>query len=472
MEFRKPNWHEQVDPDLVARHEREIFPLFHQRRLFAGVENFNLFDFFALDGNLNENVYAFTNHQGGNSVLVIYNNNYNETEGTIHFSTRKMRKIGSETRLEQTALYSALKLTPDRSAFIVFRDQITGLSYLRPASDLLDRGLHYKLRGFEYHAFLDFRVVTSDAAHDYAALYSLIGEKGVPDIEQSLSELFLHPIIDPFKQVIDYGYLNYLMKKSLSGAELEINDREEIQGKITDFLNGIKDQIHVVQEADDLKSNICELIFTILQLPGIKKTLYLPGSEKPDQIADFLLTPLMASKGRWMTLFTWAVVSQIGKLQTTTQHEELTLSWMDEWQLGKYFRETLAVAGCQDSEIQKLYLSLKIGIAQQNWDTQFKGNSLKTVLQRWLSEPEIQYFLQINRYNDILWYNRESFDELAWWLAVIPFIKIASDKKLNVSKIAEKAISLYDFITALKKLEKNSQFQIAKIVSLAEKVRI
>lgn len=472
MEFRKPNWDEQVDPDLVARHEREIFPLFHQRRLFAGVENFNLFDFFALDGNFNENVFAFTNHQGGNSALVIYNNNYSETEGTIHFSARKMRKIGSETRLEQTALYAALKLTPDRTAFIVFRDQITGLSYLRPAGDLLDRGLQFKLRGFEYHAFLDFRVVTSDAAHDYASLYSLIGDKGVPEIEHSLSELFLHSIIDPFKQIIDYGYLNYLMKKSFSGAELEINDREDIRAKITDFLVGIKKHIRVVQNIDDLSLGISELVCTVLQLPGIRKTLYLPGSEKTEQIADFLLTPLMASKGRWMTLFAWAVVSQIGKLQATDQSEELTLSWMDEWQLGKYFRETLAVAGCQESEIQKLYLSLKIGIAQQNWDAQSKGKSLKTVLQQWLSEPEIQYFLQINRYNDILWYNRESFDELAWWLAVIPFIKTASDKKLNASKIAEKAISLYDFLTALKKLEKNSQFQIAKLISLSEKVRV
>lgn len=472
MEFRKPNWDEQVDPDLVARHEREIFPLFHQRRLFAGVENFNLFDFFTLDGNVNENIFAFSNQHAGNSALVIYNNNYSETEGTIHFSARKMQKIGNETRLEQTALYSALKLTPDRTAFIIFHDQITGLSYLRPAGDLLNHGLHFKLRGFEYHAFLDFRVVTSDSAHDYAALYSLIGEKGVPDIEQSLSEQFLHRIIDPFKQVIDYGYLNSLMKKSFTGAELEINDREEIKGKIANFLNGIKGHIHVDHDLDEINSGICDLLFTILQLPGIRKMLYLPGSEKIGQVADFLLTPLLESRGRWMTLFTWAVISQIGKLQTENQYEDLALSWMDEWQLGKYFKETLSIAGCPESEIQKLYLSLKIGIAQQNWDARFKGKPFHTTLQQWLSQPEIQYFLQVNRYNDILWYSGESFDELAWWLAIIPFIKTASDKKLNVSKVTEKTIFLYDFITILKKLEKNSQFQIAKLISLAEKVRI
>jgi len=36
----------QPDPRLVARHEREVFPLLHKRDLFAGVENFLLYDFF------------------------------------------------------------------------------------------------------------------------------------------------------------------------------------------------------------------------------------------------------------------------------------------------------------------------------------------------------------------------------------------------------------------------------------------
>jgi len=76
MEFRKAYWDEQVDHDLVSRHEWEIFPLLHQRQLFAGVENFNLYYFVTPDGGVNENVYAYSNHAGNDTGLVIYNNSF------------------------------------------------------------------------------------------------------------------------------------------------------------------------------------------------------------------------------------------------------------------------------------------------------------------------------------------------------------------------------------------------------------
>ncbi len=471
MEFHKPNWDEQVDPELVARHEREIFPLLHQRRLFAGVENFYLFDFFTADGNVNENVFVFSNHDDGKSALVIDNNNYGESEGWVHFSAGKLHKSGSAVRVEQTSLDSALCLHPGPSAFVVFRDQITGLSYLRPAGELLARGFHFKLRGFEYHTFLDFKVVESDAAHDYAALYAFIGEQGVPDIEQSLNELFLSPIIDSFKQIINHGYLHYLVDKYSSGAALDVIDREEIEKKVASFLNGISTHLSITSEKDGLKSSICELIFTVLQLHNIRSKLFLPGSEKMEKVAEFLLTPLSTSEGKWMTLIAWALVSQMGKLQNPDQFEDLSISWMDEWQLGKYFRDALAAAGCEEPEINKLYLSLKIAIAQQDWDRKSEGESLQIILQNWLSQQEIQYYLQVNRYNDVLWYSREYFDEFAWWQTIIPIIKIASAKDIEVSALTEKAIYLYDFVSSLQKIESKSEYQIAKLISLAKKVK-
>jgi len=47
MEYRRAYWDEQPDPWLVERHEREISPLLHRRYLFAGVDDFLLYDFFA-----------------------------------------------------------------------------------------------------------------------------------------------------------------------------------------------------------------------------------------------------------------------------------------------------------------------------------------------------------------------------------------------------------------------------------------
>ena len=50
MEYRRAYHDETPDQELVARHEREIFPLLHQRWLFAEVDNFALYDFVSADG--------------------------------------------------------------------------------------------------------------------------------------------------------------------------------------------------------------------------------------------------------------------------------------------------------------------------------------------------------------------------------------------------------------------------------------
>ena len=52
-------------PELIARHEREIFPLLHQRSRFAEVDDFALYDFAATTAGVNEDVFAFSNTRDG-----------------------------------------------------------------------------------------------------------------------------------------------------------------------------------------------------------------------------------------------------------------------------------------------------------------------------------------------------------------------------------------------------------------------
>ncbi|MEI2692223.1 MAG: hypothetical protein V9H69_21955 [Anaerolineae bacterium] len=81
MEFRRPMRDETPDPWLVARHQREIFPLLHKRYVFAEVANFRLYDFFTPDGSVNEDVFAYSNRAGDERGLVIYLNKWAEARG-------------------------------------------------------------------------------------------------------------------------------------------------------------------------------------------------------------------------------------------------------------------------------------------------------------------------------------------------------------------------------------------------------
>jgi len=64
MEFRRAYWDERPNEALVGRHEWQIFPLLHRRRLFAEVRDFRLYDVIDDAGHVNEDVFAYSNRSG------------------------------------------------------------------------------------------------------------------------------------------------------------------------------------------------------------------------------------------------------------------------------------------------------------------------------------------------------------------------------------------------------------------------
>ncbi len=65
MEFRRAYWDERPNEGLVARHEWQLFPLLHRRRLFAEVRDFRFYDVVDDAGHVNEDVLAYSNRRGG-----------------------------------------------------------------------------------------------------------------------------------------------------------------------------------------------------------------------------------------------------------------------------------------------------------------------------------------------------------------------------------------------------------------------
>jgi len=67
MEFSRPLLDEEVSETSVAEHRRRISPWLKERELFAGAENFHLYDFIAPDGSAVEPVYALQQSSRGPS---------------------------------------------------------------------------------------------------------------------------------------------------------------------------------------------------------------------------------------------------------------------------------------------------------------------------------------------------------------------------------------------------------------------
>jgi len=369
-------------------------------------------------------------------------------------------------KIERIPLYRALFLPAERDAFIVFRDQVTRLQYLRPINEILDRGLYFKLRGYEYHAYLDFHVVHSTAAQDYRSLYNFIGSEGIPDVDQALRELILKPIQEPYCALVNPGYMGYLSRKYTDGKKIEPLDENEIKLKIGNFLTGISHHLNKSIPGKDLGDEIYRLFTTSLRLKSLITYLSGPKSDKMRELTKFLIEPLDENEKIHQTLMVWALCSQIGKFSDEDAFEDISNAWMDEWQLAKPLSEILKAQGCGDDEVKEQRLLLRLGIAQQDWYEKSRRQPFDVLVKNWLTDPEIQTFLRVNRYQGVLWYNREAFDKFTWWISLIPLIKALSQPSAGRTKIVEMMLNLYEIIAGLKKIERKSDYKFEKLFEL------
>jgi hypothetical protein len=184
MEFRKPKWEEAIDEGLVGGHEWKIFPLLHRRSLFAESDNFLLYDFYTPEGHVNEDVFAYSNKHGDDRGLVLYHNKFAETNGWIKTSAAYVDKASGDLR--QRSLAEGLDLPYE--GYVIFKDYVTHLEYIRSCEEIWAKGLYVQLGAYQHHAFLDWRIVVGD--DKWQAVYEALNGSGVESVKAKWEEMF------------------------------------------------------------------------------------------------------------------------------------------------------------------------------------------------------------------------------------------------------------------------------------------
>jgi glycosidase len=204
MEFKRARMDEHPNEGLIGGHMYHIAPLLKQRAIFAESANFTLYDFWTDHGTVDENVFAYSNRFHDQRSLVIYNNRYGNTRGTIHVSAGFMDKGSGEIR--QRSLTDGLAIPNDGSVILAFRDANRGLEYLRRATDLHHHGMTFDLRGYQYVVLLNWRELRSTAEQPWDRLCDSLHGQGVHSVEEALSKLRLRPLHDALHQAITAKY--------------------------------------------------------------------------------------------------------------------------------------------------------------------------------------------------------------------------------------------------------------------------
>jgi len=365
MEFRRSYWNEDVNRDLVSRHEREIFPLLRRRYLFSGVDSFLLYDFFTPEGGVNEDVFAYSNRYGDERALVIYNNRYAEARGWVRTSAAFAVKQDGKRALARKCLGEGLALPNEGAAFVAFRDYRGGLEYIRSCREIWEKGLYAELNAFRCQVFMDFRVVFDDQGRRWSRLAAEVGGRGVRGVDAYLREMELRPIRDPFGAVLESPFPADAEKRY-----------ERFLGALGRFAPGAVDNAKVME--------------------GLHKRLAAPPAASENRSHAFLWL--------WVTL---------RPLCPDEPSECRALSWIDEWMLADIMRGALVRSGWLDrAAVPGPGL---LGFLVRTGEPVADIHSWPELL----ADPAAQRFLEVNEFEGVRWFSKESLELFAACLAEI-----------------------------------------------------
>lgn len=468
MEYRYAKWDEQPDQDLMERHEREIFPLMKRRHLFSDVKHFLLYDFFTPEGYVNEDVFAYSNRVGDERALVIYHNQYASARGWVRTSVAYSAGEGDERRLIRRELGEGLQLHNDPHYFCIFKDHVTGLEYIRNSKELCEKGLYVELGAYQYHVFIDFQDIQDNQWHHYGQLNHLLNGRGVPNLEEVFKEILLPPVHHAFKELVNANMFRRLMEAriSKSGEPLDNDWIDEVEQKAIHFLRQVKDLSGGKEDGTMVAREIKQKLAAILYLPIITSRPQVLQPRGVKAVAEYLHQKLLDGVSIWGTIFVWLFVHQAGKIASPEDFPEQSHKWIDEWRLDQIIAETLKDLGLGEGASGRSVTLIKLLTRHQRW---FEEETVYQVVETLLKDSEAQQFLSVNRYDDILWFNKEAFEEMLWWLMLTVALEVSFDPLRPAKEVVRGLERCWSVIQKLQEAEKKSEYQVEKLLELLKR---
>jgi len=435
MEYKRDYYNEVPDQHLIHRHEQEIFPLLRKRYLFSQVSNFELYNFIDNNGNLNENVFAYSNKSGNERAIICFHNKYDEASGWIKNSVGRNIGATDNPKIIYRTLAEALELSDADDVFYIFRDYKTKLEYIRSGKDLHTRGLGIQLKAFQYHVFLDFLEI-HDANQEYERLCKHLHGKGVPNIQEEFWMVKVFPIHLKLFDVINKEKLNTLHNFCFSDAtKLQPGDKtiESVFNNYRQLAQQVKALLNTSWEVEDIVIEFKTKIQSVKEL-SLQNFINDNGAA----IINF------SDVYNQLIIFTWLTIQSLNPSDKIKTYDTLRIN--------KALRDIFESLNLDNAKTQGI-----INLIQFLLSDYILFSDEPKIAEKFFDSKSVQEFIGLHEYNGIKYFNKERFEEMLNWT----FIKFLIDNKDLKSEQINTAFKLYKNILKKSKASKY-KFEIFK----------
>ncbi|MGD0682355.1 MAG: alpha-amylase family glycosyl hydrolase [Terracidiphilus sp.] len=452
MEYQRPRYDENPDPWMVERHEREIAPLLHRRRLFAESGNFRLYDFFHDNGSVDENVFAYSNRNGGERALVVYNNRYGEAHGTIDYSAAYADKGANQLR--QQRLGEGLGLSANSSAILAWRDSLTGLQYLRRASDLAERGLTLDLYAYQCHVFLDWRELYATHDKPWDRLSDHHNGRGVANLDDALVNLELKPVHDTLRALLDSGIVRLFADLAEHPRTLAVGVNKQIEPERAEYFEAAwtrcENFLRVAQQAyrsraggiqpanpSLLRAAYRARLRSAMRIPAVEALFSIPWTAA----ARCMLpnpSPQLTATAMWGPVLGWCALELLAESIDAENPERIALDLFDRLRLREPFAQAFTALGFEGEEGWRVAARVKVGLL--TWagigkpeepiaatePAPFTAERVALSPALWL-DPDVRWLTGVHEAEGREYLVRERYEELLWWLLMPSLLRLAGE---------------------------------------------
>ncbi|MDT8440040.1 MAG: alpha-amylase family glycosyl hydrolase [Desulfuromonadales bacterium] len=425
MEYRRAYRDEQPDQGFSDHHQRTVFPLLRRRALFAGVDDFVLYDLQTGDG-VAESLYAFSNGPAGNRHLVLVNNSAQPVRGRVDQAVPKAI-AGAEGEAQPPAPFAVqFGLAESAAPFCRFRDLCRNEEYLRRCEELR-HGLDWSLAGYQATVLCDFRLL-DDPDGAWGRLADELHGRPVARLDQALLRLRHAPLWSALAELLEPNRL--LVLEATLGQTPLVAPGAKAGEQLAAETVALAAAIAAATGQSAPAADATERLFD--RLTGFGAWLEsLDAYGLPGELLGELWLGRSDTAGLGVPLLSWALLDL---LAATVAQPLPPAELLGRFGLDLAWQEH-AVAS--DRRRDLLLGRLLLAAAESTPPPALDDAALAGLM----SAPDAAELLGINRSQGVVWFNREGMTALCGALALqASWLALAADPAATGTKASSDAI--------------------------------